>query len=313
MSEKNNAKNGWGVVLLGHGSQRGTSKAECSCAWLQPKTPSGIPSATPAWCRDCPSTPDGLREAANRLQGILEIDQSQIILSCLEFIEPFPTKAVQILNERGFHQVVLAPFLLGNGKHATLEMNEILEEVRGQLPGIQLHLADGLGADPDLAGLVVQRVRELEESIKPAAGNLEMGEPVAGEPVSGRRGVLVVKAGTKTEYDDCVWLEDLGKMVEGQLGTEHAVAVAQSHYGDPTMDVAAARLVETRQVSSIMCVPYLFFPGIILQRNVIGGLEQIKERYPHVAMSVTPPLGVDDRIVAITADRVRQVWRQAAQ
>ena len=76
---------------------------------------------------------------------------------------------------------------------------------------------------------------------------------------------------------------------------------------------AAANLVETRQVSSIMCVPYLFFPGIILQRNVIGGLEQIKERYPHVTVSVTPPLGVDDRIVAITADRVRQVWRQAAK
>jgi sirohydrochlorin ferrochelatase len=78
------------------------------------------------------------------------------------------------------------------------------------------------------------------------------------------------------------------------------------------MDVAAAKLAETRGVSAIMCVPYIFFPGIILQRNVIGGLEEIKERYPHIAMSVTPPLGVDDKIVAITADRVRQAWNQAA-
>jgi len=66
-------------------------------------------------------------------------------------------------------------------------------------------------------------------------------------------------------------------------------------------------------VSSIMCVPYLFFPGIILQRNVIGGMEQIQERYPKVAMSVTAPLGVGDKIVAITADRVRQVWNQAVK
>ena len=79
------------------------------------------------------------------------------------------------------------------------------------------------------------------------------------------------------------------------------------------MDAAAAKLVESCNVTSIMCVPYLFFPGIILQRNVIGGMEQITERYPRVTMSVTPPLGVDDRIVAITADRVRQVWRQAAK
>ena len=303
MNENNNGKDGWGVVLLGHGSQRGTSKAECSCAWLQPKTPSGIPSETPVWCQDCPSTPDGLRQAANRLQGMLEIDPSQMVLSCLEFIEPFPSEAVQMLDERGFHQVVLAPFLLGNGKHATLEMNEIMEEVRGRLPGVQLHLADGLGSDPNLADLVVQRVRELEESIGPAAG----------ERVAGRRGILLVKAGTKTEYDDCVWLEELGQLVEDRLGTEYAVAVAQSHYGDPTMDTAAVKLVQNRRVSSIMCVPYLFFPGIILQRNVIGGMEQIKERYPQVAMSVTPPLGVDDRIVAITAERVRQVWRRLAQ
>ncbi len=298
MNENINGKDGWGVVLLGHGSQRGTSKAECSCAWLQPKTPSGIPSETPVWCQDCPSTPDGLRQAADRLQGMLEIDQSQMVLSCLEFIEPFPSQAVQMLDERGYHQVVLAPFLLGNGKHATLEMDEIIEEVRGQLPGVQLHLADGLGSDPNLADLVVQRIRELEES----TGS-----------VAGRRGILLVKAGTKTEYDDCIWLEELGQLVEERLGTEYAVAVAQSHYGDPTMDAAAAKLAETRRVSSIMCVPYLFFPGLILQRNVIGGMEQIKERYPQVAMSVTPPLGVDDRIVAITAERVRQVWRQAAE
>ena len=302
MSEPINGKNGWGVVLLGHGSQRGTSKAECSCAWQQPENA----TESPTWCQDCPSTPDGLREVANRLQDMLQIEQSQLILSCLEFIEPFPSEAVQMLGERGFHNVVVAPFLLGNGKHATLEMNEILDDLRSQLPGIQLHLASGLGADPDLADLVAQRVRELEQST-------ETAESGAAPAPTGRRGILVVKAGTKTEYDDCVWLEDLGKMVEDQLGADYTVAVAQSHYGDPTMDVAAAKLVEDRQVSSIMCVPYLFFPGIILQRNVIGGLDQIKERYPHVTVSVTPPLGVDDRIVAITADRVRQVWRQAAQ
>ena len=87
--------NGWGVVLLGHGSQRGTSKAECSCAWQRSENA----AETPEWCQDCPSTPDGLREAANRLQKMLQIDQSQMILSCLEFIEPFPSEAIQMLDE----------------------------------------------------------------------------------------------------------------------------------------------------------------------------------------------------------------------
>ena len=290
MNDHKNEKDSWGVILLGHGSQRGTSKAECSCAWLQ--------KDTPAWCQDCPSTPVGLRKAADRLQDMLGIDQSQMVLSCLEFIEPFPPEAAKILDERGFHRVVVAPFLLGNGKHATLEMNEIIEEVQEQLPSVQLHLAAGLGADPNIAELVVQRVRELEES------------ETATKTETGTKGILVVKAGTKTEYDDCIWLEELGQLVEAKLGENYAVAVAQSHYGDPTMDVAAAKLAETRDVSSIKCGPYLFFPGIILQRNVIGSLELIKDRYPNITMAITPPLGVGDKIVGITADRVRQVWNQ---
>jgi len=149
---------------------------------------------------------------------------------------------------------------------------------------------------------VVQRVHGLEDS----------SEYTAVDQGSGPKGILLVKAGTKTEYDDCIWLEELGRLVEDRLGPDYAVAVAQSHYGDPTMDLAAAKLAETRGVSSIMCVPYIFFPGIILQRNVIGGLDEIKARYPQIAMSVTPPLGVDDKILAITAERVRQAWNQAA-
>jgi sirohydrochlorin ferrochelatase len=233
---------------------------------------------------------------------MLEIDDSQMVLSCLEFIEPFPHEAVKILNDRGYDRVVMAPFLLGNGKHATLEMNEIIEEVRGQLPDIKLHLAGGLGMDSKLADLVVQRVKGLEAS----------SEHSGTDQGTGPHGILLVKAGTKTEYDDCVWLEELGQLIEDELGDNYAVAVSQSHYGDPTMDTAATKLAETRGVSSIICVPYIFFPGIILQRNVIGGLEEIKARYPHIAVSMTPPLGVDDKIMSIAADRVRQVWSQTA-
>ena len=276
----------WGLVLLAHGSQRGASRDECSCGWRE--------LSTPAWCLHCPSTPDGLRQAARRVQDLLGVDDEQIVLSCLEFIQPFPDEAVKLLHRRGFQKVVVMPFLLGSGKHATMELDEFLDDVRGQLPGMELRLADGLGADPRLAELVAQRVRGLE----------------GGAPTNGSlpKGVLLVKAGTKTQYDDCIWLEELGGMVEKHLGSGYAVAVAQSHYGDPTMDYAASRLVESRNVASITCVPYLFFPGMILRRNVLGGLDQIQDRYPEVAISITPPLGVDDRVAATAAERVRQAW-----
>ena len=42
------------------------------------------------------------------------------------------------------------------------------------------------------------------------------------------------------------------------MGEGYAVEVAQSHYGDPTMEFAAARLIGERGVSSLICVLTFF-------------------------------------------------------
>ena len=52
---------------------------------------------------------------------------------------------------------------------------------------------------------------------------------------------------------------------------------------------------------------------MILKRNVLGGLARLRQEYPEVPMVVAPPLGVDDRLVAVAADRVREVWSRQAE
>ena len=295
-SDKNDA-GPWGVVLLAHGSQRGATSAECACCWKS------LQDQPPAWCAQCPSTPKGLTEAAELLQETLGAGNAKVILSCLEFIEPRPEQALKMLNQQGYRRAVLLPFLLGNGKHATLELAEVFEEARAGIPGFQVLLAEGLGAEPEMAELILERVRSLRFG--------GQAPPQTTPPGAGPTGVLVVKAGTKSQYDDCQWLMDLGKMVEAQLGPDFAVEVAQSHYGDPTMEDATARLVEKRHVSSMVVVPYLFFPGMILRRNVLGTMDRLEQTYPKIPISVTPPLGVGQRIVAVAARRVNQAWRMA--
>ena len=282
----NGNNDGWGVVLLCHGSQRGASRDECSCAWAADG------ARFPAWCLGCPNTPVGLREAAQRLSESLSGDAERVIVSCLEFLPPHPPEAVSILAEAGLNRVVIAPYLLGNGKHATLEMEEVLEDIAAQAPGVEVRLAEGLGADLRIADLVRDRIAALPDAVR---------HPEGGRPV----GILVVKAGTQTRYDDCLWLKELGSWIERDLGDGYAVTVAQSHYGDPTMEHAAAELVHERGVGSIICAPYIFFPGLILRRNVLGTMRQLQEEYPDIPMSVAPPLGVDDRLVAVASDRVR--------
>ena len=283
----------WAIVLIAHGSRRGADRSECSCAWVEED------SGPPAWCLECPNTQDGLRRAADRVQALLDLRRPQVVLSCLEFIEPSPQQAVVMLKERGFHHVALVPFLLGNGKHATLELEEITEELRSGVPGVRLHLAQGLGADSGLADLVVQRIRSMEW---PPQGRTGEGHVA---------GVVLVKAGTKTQYDDCQWLREMARLVEARLGAGFAVEIAQSHYGLPTMEAATERLVQDRRVSSLLYVPYLFFPGLILKRNVLGGLAGLREKYPDVPMSVTPPLGADTQAAAAAAQRIREAWRRA--
>lgn len=277
----------WGVVLLCHGSQRGATRDECSCAWAADG------ARFPAWCPGCPNTPVGLREVALRLQDQLEGNVQQVIVSCLEFLPPHPPEAVAMLADLGLNQVVIQPYLLGNGKHATVEMDEVLEDIAEAAPNVDVYLADGLGADLRIADLVRDRIASLPE---------EAARPVDDKPV----GVLIVKAGTQTRYDDCLWLKELGSWVEEDLGIEFAVSVAQSHYGDPTMEDAVAGLIADRVIGSLICVSYVFFPGLILQRNVLGTLRQLQEQYPSVPMWVAPPLGVDDRLVAVARDRVRE-------
>lgn len=282
----------WGIVFVAHGSQRGTSPQECACSWHTAE------DSLPDWCPHCPSTPRGLQDAAGRLQAALGMDRAQVVLACLEFIEPRPDQTIRWLSAHGFKRMVIMPYLLGQGKHVTLEMDEILAEVRAEMPHLDLHLADGLGADPSITDILVERVRTHTNNDLTSTGE------------RGPTGVLLVKAGTKNQYDDCLWLEDLARMVENRLGLDYAVAVAQSHYGDPTVEAGAARLMEERGASSIVVVPYVFFPGLILKRNILGGMERLAQKYPGLPLTVTPPLGVDDRLIAAAAGRVRQVWDQ---
>ena len=220
----------------------------------------------PPWCRRCPSTPQGLGEVAGRLQDTLAAPADTagppVLLSCLEFIEPHPEDAVRQLSEQGIGNVVVMPYLLGHGKHATIEMDELLDEVRAHLPQVRLHLADGLGADARLADLVVDRIGDLG----PGGPGSRPGRDV---------GILLVKAGTRTQYDDCQWLAEWGGWWKsprfGLCCGCGPIPLWRSHYGvrRRPAGVGARR-------GGLNLRPYIFFPGLILTRNVLGAMDQLQ-------------------------------------
>ena len=268
----------WGVVLLAHGSQRGTD------------------------------TIDGLREMVSRLQDRLAGNRARVKMACLEFIQPDLPEAVGGLVSEGCTDITVMPFLLGKGTHTTDDLEEEIARSLEVYPQARIKASDVFGPDPALVDIVMERVLVREEShssFDRALGGAQDGLRTNGRNRSGApNGVMLVKAGTRSQAEDHLWLYKMGRMLEERLGAGYAVAVAQSHFGSPTMEEAAAELVEKRGVSDVTCVPYIFFPGLILTRNIIGGLKSLGQKYPDVGFDVTPTLGVEDGLVELTARRV---------
>lgn len=236
-------------------------------------------------------TIDGLREMVRRLQARLGEDNARVRMACLEFIQPDLPKAVEGLVSEGCADITVMPFLLGQGTHTTDDLEEEIARSLEVSPQARIKASDVFGPDPALVEIVAERVQSNEVSLNGRSGDAPAG-------------VMLVKAGTRSAAEDHQWLFKMGGMLEERLGVGYAVAVAQSHFGSPTMEEAAAELVEGQGVSAITCVPYIFFPGLILTRNILGGLESLGQKYPDVGFEVTPTLGVEEGLVELTARRV---------
>ena len=236
-------------------------------------------------------TIDGLREMVRRLQERLDARNATVRMACLEFIQPDLPQAVAGLVSEGCTDITVMPFLLGQGTHTTDDLEEEIGKSLEAHPQARIKASDVFGSDPALVEIVARRV-------------LGQGTSLNGKSADAPAGVMLVKAGTRSQAEDHLWLHKMGGMLEERLGAGYAVAVAQSHFGSPTMEEAATQLVEEQGVSTVTCVPYIFFPGLILTRNIIGGIESLERKYPGVGFEVTPTLGVEDGLVELTARRV---------
>ena len=216
---------------------------------------------------------------------------ARVKMACLEFIQPDLPQAVGSLVSEGCTAITVMPFLLGQGTHTNDDLEEEIARSLEAYPQARIKASDVFGSDPALVEIVAERVQTHRTSLNGKSGNAP-------------KGVMLVKAGTRSAAEDHLWLYKMGQMLEERLGAGYSVSVAQSHFGSPTMEEAAAELVEKQGVSAVTCVPYIFFPGLILTRNIMGGLESLGQKYPGVGFEVTPTLGVEDGLVELTARRI---------
>lgn len=82
-----------------------------------------------------------------------------VVHASLGFNKPSLAEAVVSLYERGFRDILVAPYLLFAGNHVALDIPEQLESLLAAHPDLSVRLTDPLGLDLRLVSVLESRVR----------------------------------------------------------------------------------------------------------------------------------------------------------
>ena len=258
------------VLVLGHGSRRGRA------------------------------TEEGIREVARRLQ--LRFPAGPPIRPAFfEFLSPTLLEAAQSVVTDGATAIAILPYFLFDGKEIQRDIPIEIDRVRAALPDTNFSQLANLGLDRRLACLVATRVHAAllgTSQYLPAHGLARRG-------AGGRLGVVLVNRGSRSQWDDGERLTALGEMVRDQIGGDTLMVTAQAENSEQTIEVASATLAD-RGAGRIVVAPYLHFPGKVLAMNVIPALERSRSAHPAIQFNLAWTLCVDDVIVDILHDRLRE-------
>jgi sirohydrochlorin ferrochelatase len=80
-----------------------------------------------------------------------------VALAHLELGAPSIAEAIDALAARGIREIVVHPYFLAPGRHATADVPERAARAAARHPELSVRVTEPLGADPLLARLVVRR------------------------------------------------------------------------------------------------------------------------------------------------------------
>ncbi len=76
----------------------------------------------------------------------------------MELAPPTFQDGVEACVAAGAEEVIVHPYMLGPGRHSTLDIPRLAEEAARRHPGLRVAVSDPLGLHPRLADLILERV-----------------------------------------------------------------------------------------------------------------------------------------------------------
>lgn len=82
-------------------------------------------------------------------------------IASLQFNRPDLPEAIETAIAQGADKIVIVPFFLYNGIHMQEDIPAVIQQVKSKNPGVEIVLANHLGADHRLVEIVLERIEEV--------------------------------------------------------------------------------------------------------------------------------------------------------
>jgi len=99
-----------------------------------------------------------LREIAAMVS---DMTGTEVIYAYLQFVKPTLPEAFEQAVSDGAGRIVIVPYFLYMGNHVSGDIPEVVEEMKGKHPAVEVVITDHLGAHRKLAEIVVERIEGL--------------------------------------------------------------------------------------------------------------------------------------------------------
>ena len=227
-----------------------------------------------------------VRDVAADLESRLEVPADA---AYLELAEPAIPDAIGTLAPT-CRRLTVVPLSLFGASHVKNDIPLAVQTARARHDGVTIHYGSHLGVHPALIDLLDARVRSIEA---------DLGVDRAADDVA-----VVVCARGSSDPDSNADVHKLARLLyEGRDLTR----VEASFIGVTTPELDdTLHAIATDRPDAIAVVPYMLGDGVLTQR-IVDTAESFDEEYPYVTAGAGGPLGTDDRVVDVLADR----WREA--
>ena len=227
-----------------------------------------------------------VRDVAADLESQLDIP---VDAAYLELAEPAIPDAISTLAPT-CRRLTVVPLSLFGASHVKNDIPLAVQTARATHDGVTIRYGSHLGVHPSLVDLLDDRVRSIEA---------DLGVDRETDDVA-----VVVCARGSSDPDSNADVHKLARLLYEGRDLDRVEA---SFIGVTTPELDdTLHAVATDRPDAIAVVPYMLGDGVLTGR-IVDTAEEFDDEYPYVAAGASGPLGTDDRVVDVLADR----WREA--